>query len=325
MVQRSTLGVILSAGKSSRLYPATLATTKQLLPVYDKPLIYYPLTTLMLAGVQDVLVITSRDEQTIFQRLLGTGSELGMHFDYIIQDKPEGIAQSLTLANDYLAAFADAGPLGDGFDNSKYNSVFLILGDNLFYGSGLSGTFGSAVSNCVNHQRAQTFFQKVKDPSRFGVGEFGPAGDLIGIEEKPQHPKSEFACVGAYLYPMNTPNDGLTYAGKLNPSARGELEITDLNQVYIKEGKMNGYILPRGTSWFDCGTYDSLLEAAQYVKAVQEHQGYLVGSPHEIAFNRGWIDVDGVRAFMDKTGGRTKNAYNEYLYNMVTSGRSPTQ
>lgn len=317
---KQTLGIILAAGRSSRLFPATIATTKQLLPVYDKPLIYYPLSTLMLAGVRDVLIITTREEQSLFQRLLSDGSELGMHFDYIVQDKPEGIAQALTLTNDYLAAFTGNGGLSDSFDNSKYNSVFLILGDNLFYGSGLTGVFANAVSTAQNFDRATTFFQKVKDPHRFGVGVFDAIGNLTDIEEKPANPKSSYAAVGAYVYPINTKvqnYDALWAAGQMKKSARGEYEITDLNNYYLDNGKMNGTMFPRGTSWFDCGTYDSLLESAQYIKAIQDNQGLMIGSPHTIAYERKFATKGQIEGFIDRTGGATKNAYNSYLDWMI--------
>lgn len=324
MVQKDTLGVILSAGKSTRLYPATLAITKQLLPVYDKPMIYYPLTTLMLSGIRKVLVITSIDEYDVYYRLLGDGSDFGMNIAYMQQEKPEGIAQALTIANDLLAVEWRSDKT---FSNENFSSLFLILGDNCFHGSGLTKILKEAVHFASEHRRAQTFFQRVRDPERFGVGEFAPEGHLLGIEEKPKHPKSNYASVGAYVYPINDPMpqwDGIKLAQTLTPSKRGELEITDLNSLYLAQGMMDGHKLPRGTAWFDCGTHESLIEAAVYVKAIQNSQGTLVASPHEIAYNQKWINENKIVEYIDKTGGSTKNAYNEYLMAMVESGKPRT-
>lgn len=319
MVQK-TLGVILAGGKSSRLYPATLATTKQLVPVYDKPMIYYPLSTLLLAGVKDILIIVNRDEKRMFEKLLGGGSQFGVNIGYRIQDKPEGIAQALQIASSWI------------YDFTKYDSVFLILGDNIFHGSGLSQMFINAIQNCSTFNRAQTFFQRVKDPQRFGVGEFDDVGFLKNIEEKPVDPKSDWASVGAYIYPSMM---GKCYGvddykkccfyranNKLQKSARGEFEITDLNNTYLKDEIMNGHKFPRGTAWFDCGTYDSLHEASSYVQAIQKSQGVMVASPHEVAWYMENVTDDTIMEYIDSTGGVSKNAYNEYLKTMVERGRN---
>jgi glucose-1-phosphate thymidylyltransferase len=267
-----TLGIILAGGKSSRLYPATLAVSKQLLPVYDKPLIYYPLSTLMLAGVKEFLIITNPLESQFFFKLLGDGRDLGIHIEYATQPKPDGIANAFKIASlHYIMAL------------EEFDQVALILGDNIFYGASLSESLVEA-SN-FDQPAAQIFTQRVTHPNRFGVVEFDDNGDVLSIEEKPTHPKSNFVSTGLYFYPM----DVFEKVYRLRPSARGEYEITDLNNIYLKLGMLKAVQLKRGVSWFDTGTPESLLEASNFIKAIQDHQGYLVGSPHEIAFNKNWI------------------------------------
>jgi glucose-1-phosphate thymidylyltransferase len=311
MVQKRTLGIILAGGKSSRLYPATLAIVKQLVPVYDKPMVYYPLSTLLLAGVKDILIVTNPSELVMFQKLLGNGEEFGVQFNYVIQKEPKGIAQAIHLANNCFN------------DPEEFDSVFLILGDNIFHSGGLSGIFQSAIDNCRTWKRAHTFFQRVKDPQRFGVGEFDDIGILKSIEEKPVAPKSDWASVGAYIYPMtDNGSDVFRAAYNLSPSKRGEYEITDLNNLYLSTNQMNGHRFPRGTAWFDCGTYDSLHEASGYIQAIQNSQGVMVASPHEVAWYMENVTDQTIIDYIVKTGGDKKNAYNEYLKAMVDRGRN---
>lgn len=258
-------GIILAGGSGTRLHPLTLVTSKQLLPVYDKPMIYYPLSTLMLAGIREVLVITTPEDAPAFKRLLGTGQQFGMTIDYAVQDSPDGLAQAFLIGEDYL----------DG------HPACLILGDNIIYGHGLP----EALLRANSREDSTIFGYYVEDPERYGVIEFDPDGRALSIEEKPKHPKSNWAAIGVYFYGP----DVSARARQLAPSSRGELEITDLNSAYLKAGKLFVESLGRGFAWFDAGTHDSLLEAAEFVRVLQTRQGQLISSPEEIAFRSGWI------------------------------------
>jgi glucose-1-phosphate thymidylyltransferase, short form len=279
-------GIILAGGSGTRLYPVTLSTSKQLLPVYDKPMIYYPLSVLMLAGIRDILVITTPEDQANFQRLLGDGSQWGLSLTYAIQPKPAGLAQAFLIGEDFIA--------GD--------PCALILGDNLFYGQGLTGMLQKAVRRETG---ATVFGYPVKDPQRYGVVEFDKDGHVVSLEEKPDKPKSSYAVVGLYFY------DG-TVTGKtkrLVPSKRGELEITDLNRLYLEEGSLSVELFGRGYAWLDTGTHDSLLEAAKFVATIQNRQGFMISCPEEIAWRRGYI----TKEQLEEIGRSTKNGYGEYL------------
>lgn len=285
------LGIILAAGKSTRLYPATLVTTKQLLPVYDKPLVYYPLTTLMLAGIKDYVIISSPTEIVKYQELFSDAeTELGIHITYAIQESPVGIADAFRITRNVL---------GDKvFD---YDSHSLILGDNIFYGAGFSGQLkhtDTSMTTIFVHQ-----LPNVKD---FGVAELDDNNKVISLEEKPAEPKSNLAVTGLYFYPK----DVYTKVDQLVPSKRGELEITDLNRMYLEEGRLTAVRLLRGIVWFDTGTSDSLLEAANFIQTLQKHQGVLVGSPHEVAINKRWTTKNKMSLFITKC---SKTFYGQYL------------
>ena len=258
-------GIILAGGSGTRLYPITRATSKQLLPVYDKPMIYYPLSTLMLTGLRDVLLITTPHDQAAFQRLLGDGSHLGLNISWIVQDQPNGLAQALILGEEFLS--------GD--------KCALILGDNLFYGPGL----GTHLSENTNIEGALIFAYEVSDPTSYGVVEFAEDGRVLSIEEKPRQPKSRFAIPGLYFYDENAP----TLAKSLAPSARGELEITALNNAYLERGQLHVQTLSRATTWLDTGTHESLYEAGGLIRTLQHRNGLRIGDPEEIARDQGWI------------------------------------
>jgi len=301
------LGIILAAGKSSRLYPATIATTKQLLPIYDKPLIYYPLTTLMLAGIRDILVITNPWETEIFENLLGNADEeLGMNIDFAVQDAPKGIPEAFSIAQKHY---------GDTIKD--YDQIVLILGDNVFYGAGLSDMI---IKTTMKRNTATVFLQRVADPERFGVAEFNKQHKIIGLEEKPKEPKSNYAVTGLYFFPgyagkWDESLNVFDLAAQLRPSGRGELEITDLLRPYLEAEALNGNVMLRGMSWFDTGTPDSLIEAAVFIKGIQTHQGFLVGSPHEIAYNYEWVSKKNVLGYLKNWGEKT--AYGRYLLEMI--------
>ncbi|MEH6719923.1 MAG: glucose-1-phosphate thymidylyltransferase RfbA [Aurantimonas endophytica] len=280
-------GIILAGGSGTRLHPMTQTTSKQLLPVYDKPMIYYPLSTLMLAGVRDILIISTPHDLPRFKALLQSGEQWGMTFTYAEQPKPEGLAQAYIIGEEFVAG---------------ENSV-LILGDNLFYGHGLPGLLGSAAQR---HDMASVFAYHVADPERYGVVTFGSDGRAISIEEKPAHPASNWAVTGLYFY------DGKAseIARELKPSARGELEITDLNRVYMEEGKLAVETMGRGFAWLDTGTPDSLLEAGEFVRTLEHRQGFKICCPEEIAFAMGFIGPDDLRELGIKLG---KSAYGQYL------------
>ncbi len=277
----SRKGLILAGGAGTRLHPLTIVTSKQLLPVYDKPMIYYPLSVLMLAGIRDVLVITTPHDQAAFENLLGSGKQWGLRIDYAVQPAPEGLAQAFIIGADFI----------------RGHPCCLILGDNIIYGHGLPEALQRADQR---RDGATIFAYSVDDPQRYGVIEFGPDGEALSIEEKPQTPKSNWAAIGLYFYD----EDVIELAKSLKPSARGELEITDLNLIYARRRRLAVERLGRGFAWFDAGTHDSLLEAAEFVRVLQRRQGQLVCAPDEVAFQNGWIDAAALKALaakLDKT------------------------
>lgn len=287
-------GIILAGGSGTRLYPLTMVTSKQLLPVYDKPMIYYPLSTLMLAGIRDILIISTPTDLPNFERLLGDGSRYGIHLSYKVQPSPDGLAQAFILGE----AFIDGEPCA------------MILGDNIFYGAGLSKHLQAAA---VNEQGATVFGYYVDDPERFGVIEFDDDGKAISIEEKPEHPKSNYAVTGLYFYDEKV----CEYAKKVKPSARGELEITDLNKMYLEQGQLNVVTLGRGYAWLDTGTVASLSDASDFVKAVETRAGIQIAALEDIAYMHGWITKDLLEESAEKYG---KSPYGQYL-KKVAEGR----
>lgn len=284
-------GIVLAGGSGSRLYPITQGVSKQLLPVYDKPMIYYPISVLMLAGIRDILIIITADDQSAFQRLLGDGSKFGLRFSYKVQPEPEGLAQAFILGEEFI---------GD-------SPVCLVLGDNIFYGQGFTPKLEKA---CRRLHGATVFGYQVKDPERFGVIEFDDDSRVRSIEEKPAYPKSNIAATGLYFYD----NRVVDYAKRVEKSARGELEITSINQAYLADGSLHVDILGRGFAWLDTGTCSSLLEAAQFVETLEKRQGYKVACLEEIAFNRGWIDRDQLCQIVKRAG---KGSYASYLQDLI--------
>ena len=283
-------GIILAGGSGTRLYPLTKVTSKQLLPVYDKPMIYYPLSTLMLAGIQDILIISTPTDLPNFERLLGDGSQFGIHLSYKVQETPNGLAQAFVLGEEFI---------GD-------DSVCLILGDNIFYGNGFGSMLRNAVNNTESRNHATVFGKYVSDPERFGVAEFDENGKVISLEEKPKEPKSNYAVVGLYFYD----NRVVEYAKSLKPSARGEYEITDLNRIYLENGELDCHVFGRGFAWLDTGTVDSLAKASDYVKLVVEVQGIRISVPEEIAYYNKWIDEKTLLEAAETYG---KSPYGEHL------------
>lgn len=287
-------GIILAGGSGTRLYPITQAVSKQLLPVYDKPMIYYPLGVLMLAGIREVLVINTPHEQVLFQRLLGDGSQWGMRIEYAVQPSPDGLAQAFLIGRAFIAG----GP------------SCLILGDNIFHGHGLSEVLRQAE---VRTHGATVFGYWVSEPERYGVAEFDAEGRVVGIEEKPARPKSNYAVTGLYFYDARV----CDYAAGLRPSARGELEITDLNRCYLDAGDLHLQVLGRGFAWLDTGTHQSLLEASTFIETIEMRQGLRVCCPEEIAFQNGWIDAAQLEALAQPLA---KNGYGQYLLGLLQRG-----
>ena len=284
-------GIILAGGSGSRLYPATRAVSKQLMPVYDKPMVYYPLSTLMLAGIQDILIITTPHEQAGFQNLLGDGHSLGLNFSYAAQPRPEGIAQAFLIGKTFIGNAA----------------VALALGDNIFYGHGFPDSLHRATSHSAG---ATVFGYWVRDPERYGVVEFDSTGQAVSLEEKPVQPRSPYAVTGLYFYD----NEVVEIAAGLTPSARGELEITDVNLVYLEAGALRVEVLGRGIAWLDMGTHESLLQASNFIQAVEERQGLKIACVEEIAWRMGYIDQDEVR----QSAARMENStYGQYLLSLV--------
>lgn len=287
-------GIILAGGAGTRLYPLTMVTSKQLLPVYDKPMIYYPLSTLMLAGIKDILIISTPTDLPNFERLLGDGSQYGVSLSYAVQPSPDGLAQAFLIGEEFIGN----------------DSCALILGDNIFYGGGLGDKLDTAVQNVVAG-KATIFGYYVNDPERFGIMEFDDeTGKILSVEEKPAHPKSNYCITGLYFYD----NRVVDFAKKVKPSARGELEITSLNDMYLQDGSLNGIILGRGFAWLDTGTMDSLVEASDYVQMIEKRQGVKISAPEEIAFRKGWITKEKLVESAERYG---KSPYGQHLMNVA--------
>ncbi len=279
-------GIVLAGGSGTRLYPLTIAVSKQLMPVYDKPMIYYPLSTLMLAGIREILIITTPEDQAGFKKLLGDGSQVGCRFEYVVQPSPDGLAQAFILGEEFIGN----------------DSVALVLGDNIFYGSGM----GTLLRNKVNPDGAVVFAYQVHDPERYGVVEFDKDFKVLSIEEKPTQPKSNYAVPGLYFYD----NEVVSIAKNMKPSPRGELEITDVNKTYLERGKLEVGVLNRGTAWLDTGTFESLQEAGQFIEVIEKRQGLKVGCIEEIAYRMGFIDKDQLQVLAQKF---MKSGYGKYL------------
>jgi len=291
-------GIILAGGSGTRLYPITLGISKHLLPIYDKPMIYYPLSVLMLAGIRDILIITTPEDQPGFHRALGTGEQFGVNLSYAVQPRPDGLAQAFILGAEFIGK----------------NSVCLVLGDNIFYGHGFTPRLKQAVDNAENGKGATVFGYQVKDPERFGVVEFDENQKAISIEEKPKDPKSHFAVTGLYFYD----NRVIEIAKRVRPSNRGELEITCVNRAYLEQGNLNVELLGRGFAWLDTGTHESLLEAAQFVETIEKRQGYKVACLEEVGFNNGWLGKEQLLQQVDQL---KKNGYSQYLLGILEDAK----
>ena len=287
-------GIILAGGSGTRLHPITKGISKQLMPIYDKPMIYYPLSVLMMADIREILIITTPADQEQFQRLLGDGSEWGIEITYAVQPSPDGLAQAFIIGADFI---------GD-------DSVALVLGDNIFHGSGL----GTSLRSLNDIKGGHVFAYHVSNPTAYGVVEFDDTGKVLSIEEKPAQPKSNFAVPGLYFYD----NDVVEIARNLKPSARGELEITGINDAYLQRGDLTVTVLPRGTAWFDTGTFEGLMDASQFVHVVEARQGYKIGCVEEIAWRAGWIDDDHFRALGDSLA---KSGYGAYIHAQLERGK----
>jgi glucose-1-phosphate thymidylyltransferase len=283
-------GIVLAGGSGTRLYPITRGISKQIMPVYDKPMIYYPLSTLMMAGIREILIITTAFDQEQFRRLLGDGSQWGCRFAYAVQEVPRGLADAFVVGADFV---------GD-------DAVAMILGDNIFYGYGL----GAQLKQLTHPDGGAVFAYHVADPERYGVVEFDGGMRVVSIEEKPAKPKSNYAVVGLYFYD----NDVVRIAREIEPSARGEIEITDVNREYLRRGKLRVGVLDRGTAWLDTGTFNSLMQAAEFVRVIEERQGLRIGSPEEVAWREGFIDDAGLRALAEPL---VKSGYGEYLLSLL--------
>ena len=287
-------GIILAGGAGTRLYPLTMVTSKQLLPVYDKPMIYYPLSTLMLASIKDILVISTPTDTPRFEQLLGDGSQFGVNLSYCVQPSPDGLAQAFILGEEFIGNDACA----------------MVLGDNIFFGDGFSHILKKAVENAEQNNRATIFGYHVNDPERFGIVEFDENGKVLSVEEKPQHPKSNYCITGLYFYPAGVS----AMANNVKPSARGELEITTLNDMYLKEERLDVELLGRGYAWLDTGTMDSLVEAANFVQIMSKRQNIVISAPEEIGFKYGWISKEKLLESATRYG---KSPYGEHLRNVA--------